>query len=65
MGQLVGIPSGNAVAQQQLQNMNLIKIVQAVTAESMLDPLSVTVMYRHIFTSTLVYSCIFLFGALE
>jgi hypothetical protein len=65
MGKGFCILPGNTVAQQQLQNIDLIKMIQTFHPETVLDTLSVSVMHRHIFTSFKDYSCIFSKQALK
>ena len=47
VGQWVGILLGNAVEQQQLQNLMLVEIIQALLPETVFQPLPVAVMNGH------------------
>ena len=49
VGDGVGIPPGDAVKQQQLQYVDIGKTVQPFREETLLQPLPVAVMDRHIF----------------
>jgi hypothetical protein len=57
--QRVSIDSGYAIEEQQLQNIQLIKVIQTFLAESVLQAFSMTFMNRHIFTPFVDFSCYF------
>ena len=51
MGHRIGILPGDAIEEQKLQNLQFIEVIQALQTVAFLEPLAVSIMNCHFFTS--------------
>jgi glycerate kinase len=59
MGNLIGVPLGDAVKQKQFQNLMFFEIIQTVLQKPLFQPLSVSCVNRHIFHLSFDSPCYF------